>query len=65
MRLVLNSTVISNFTLVGRIEWLYNLWPNELVTTEQAMAELQGVRLGRIPEVDLSCLTSVSLTKLE
>jgi predicted nucleic acid-binding protein len=66
MRLVLNSTVISNFALVGRIEWLGNLWPDELLTTEQAMVDLQtGVRLGRIPEVDLSCLTIVSLTESE
>jgi len=66
MRLVLNSTVISNFALVGRIEWLHNLWPDELITTGQAMAELwAGVRIGRIPETDWSFLTVLSLTDTE
>jgi predicted nucleic acid-binding protein len=66
MRLVLNSTVISNFALVGRTQWLHKLWPDDMVTSEQAMAELQaGVRLGRIPEVDWAWLTIVSLTEAE
>ena len=37
MRLVLNSTVISNFGLIGRIEWLRSFWPDDLVMTEQSM----------------------------
>lgn len=37
-----------------------------LVTSEEAWAELQaGVRLGRIPEVDWSWLTVLSLTEVE
>jgi predicted nucleic acid-binding protein len=66
MHLVLNSTVLSNFALVGRTTWLYDLWPGHLVTTEQTMAELQvGVRLDRIPETDWSRLSIVALTESE
>ena len=64
MRLVLDSTVISNFALIGRVDWLQQIWPGMLVTAEDAMVELQaGVRLGRIPEVDWSWLTVLSLNK--
>jgi predicted nucleic acid-binding protein len=66
MRLVLNSTVICNFALVGRTEWLSNLWSDQLITTEQVKAELQvGIQLGRIPETDWSWLTVVQLTEPE
>jgi len=66
MRLVLDNTVMSNFALIGRIDWLRELWPNMLVTSEEAWAELQaGVRLGRIPDVDWSWLTILSLTGVE
>jgi len=66
MRLVLDNTVMSNFALIGRIDWLRELWPDMLVTSEEAWAELQaGVRLGRIPDVDWSWLTILSLTGVE
>jgi len=66
MRLVLDNTVMSNFALVGRTHWLREIWPGMLVTFEEAWAELQaGVRLGRIPEVDWSWLTVLSLTEAE
>ena len=66
MRLVLDNTVMSNFALIGRIDWLRELWPDMLVTSEEAWAELQaGVRLGRIPNVDWSWLTILSLTGVE
>jgi predicted nucleic acid-binding protein len=66
MRLVLDNTVMSNFALVGRTDWVRDVWPDELVTSEEAWAELQiGVRLGRIPEIDWSWLTVLSLTDVE
>lgn len=66
MRLVLDNTVMSNFALVGHIDWLAKLWPGLLVTSEEAWAELQaGVRLGRIPEIDCPWLTVLPLTKVE
>ncbi len=66
MRLTLDTTVISNFALIGRTDWLRELWPGVLVTTRDAMAELQaGIRLGRVPEADYSWLTVLVLTEAE
>jgi predicted nucleic acid-binding protein len=66
MRLVLDNTVMSNFALIGRTDWLRKVWPGMLVTSEEAWAELQaGVRLGRIPDTDWSWLTVLSLTEAE
>jgi len=66
MRLVLDNTVMSNFALVGRPDWLREVWPGMLVTSEEAWIELQaGIRLGRIPETDWSWLTVLSLTDVE
>lgn len=66
MRLVLDNTVMSNFALVGRGDWLQKIWPGMLVTAEEAWAELQtGVQLGRIPQVDWSWLEVLSLTDEE
>jgi predicted nucleic acid-binding protein len=66
MRLVLDNTVMSNFALVGRPDWLREVWPGMLVTSEEAWAELQaGVRLGCIPDVDWTWLTVSSLTDVE
>jgi predicted nucleic acid-binding protein len=66
MRLVLDNTVMSNFALVGRVDWLRDVWPGMLVASEEAWAELQtGVRLGRIPEMDWSWLAVLSLTDVE
>ena len=66
MRLVLDTTVICNFALIERSDWLREVWPGVLVTTQDAMAELQvGVQLGRIPETDYSWLTVLSLTEEE
>lgn len=66
MLLVVDNTVISNFALVGRTEWLQKLWPNRLVTSNEAWAELQaGIRLGHLPESDWSWLTALALTPEE
>jgi len=66
MPLVLDSTVISNFVLIGHVDWLQQIWPGMLVTSKDAMVELQaGVRLGRIPEADWSWLTILSLNEAE
>jgi predicted nucleic acid-binding protein len=66
MHLVLNGTVISDFALVGRTEWLHHLWHDEMITTDQAMAELQaGVQVERIPETDWSFLDVLTLTESE
>ena len=55
VRLVLDNTVMSNFALVGRTDWIREVWPGMLVTPDAAWAELQaGVRLRRIPDADWS-----------
>jgi predicted nucleic acid-binding protein len=66
MRLTLDTTVISNFALIGRTDWLRQVWPGVLVTAQEAMAELQaGVRLGRVPGADYSWLAVLSLSEAE
>ena len=66
MRLVLDNTVMSNFALIGRANWLRDVWPGMLVTSEDTWAELQtGVRLSRVPEADWSWLTVLALTEAE
>lgn len=66
MLLVLDNTVMSNFALVGRTDWLRQVWPNMLVTTEEAWTELlAGERLGRLPSTDWTWLSILSLTDIE
>lgn len=66
MLLALDNTVMSNFALVGRADWLQKLWPGNLVTSSETWAELQtGIRLGRLPESDWSWLTVLTLTPEE
>lgn len=66
MLLALDNTVMSNFALVGRADWLQRLWPGRLVTSSEAWAELQtGIRLGRVPESNWSWLTVITLTPEE
>lgn len=66
MRLVLDNTVMANFALVQHTDWLRDLWPEMLVTPEEAWTELQaGIRLGRLPDADWSWLTVLALTDEE
>ena len=66
MRLVLDNTVMSNFALAGRTDWLQKIWPSMLVTAEETWMELQtGVQLGRIPQIDWSWLEVLPLTEEE
>lgn len=66
MLLVLDNTVMSNFALVGRVDWLRRVWPGMLVTSSEAWDELQvGIRLGRILETEWSWLAVLMLTEAE
>ena len=66
MLLVLDNTVMSNFALVNRADWLRRAWPEMLVTSSEAWTELQtGIRLGRLRETDWSWLTVLTLTVQE
>jgi predicted nucleic acid-binding protein len=64
--LVLDNTVLPNFALIGHADWLKDLWPGELITSQEAWAELlRGVQLELIPETDWSWLTVLTLTEAE
>lgn len=66
MHLVLDNTVMSNFALVGRSDWLSEVWPGMLVTSEEAWAELQdGVQRGHILKTGWPWLAVLSLTEDE
>lgn len=66
MYVVLDNTVMSNFALIGRADWLRAVWPGMLVTPGETWAELQaGVQLGHIPDIDWSWLTVLWLTEEE
>lgn len=66
MRLVLDNTVMSNFALIGHVDWLRRLWHGSLVTSEEAWTELQaGIRLGHIPKDSWNWLPVLSLTDKE
>lgn len=57
---------MSNFALLGRVDWLRDLWPGRLVTSDEAWKELQtGTAIGRIPALDWSWLEVLSLTPEE
>lgn len=66
MRLVLDTTVLSNFALAGCANWLPMIWPGRLITPAEVYSELHiGITLGRIPETEWSWLTVLSLTPAE
>jgi predicted nucleic acid-binding protein len=66
MLLVLDNTVMSNFALVGLVDWLRRAWPGMLVTSSEAWAELlAGIRLGHLRETEWSWLTVLALTVQE
>jgi predicted nucleic acid-binding protein len=66
MLLVLDNTVMSNFALVDRVDWLRRAWPGMLVTSNEAWAELQaGIRLGRLRATEWSWLSVLTLTVQE
>ena len=66
MFLVLDNTVLSNFSLAGRIDLLAQLSAERVVTVDDAWNEWQvGIRLGRIPLADMSWLPVLELDESE
>ncbi len=66
MLILLDTTVLSNFALVGRPDLLRLALGSEVAATPQVMAEIMaGVALGRVPETDLEWLKVVALSEVE
>jgi predicted nucleic acid-binding protein len=66
MTVLLDNTVLSNFSIVGRPELVRVAFVERVGTTKQAFQEMQdGVAIGKIPVCDWDWLARVTLTPLE
>jgi predicted nucleic acid-binding protein len=66
MTVLLDNTVLSNFSIVGRPELVRVAFVERVGTTEQAFQEMQdGVVIGKIPVCDWGWLARVTLTPTE
>ena len=63
---LLDNTVLSNFSLVGRTELIQQALGETAASTQQVMLEFQaGMELGRLPETDLNWLELLALSSTE
>jgi predicted nucleic acid-binding protein len=63
MTVLLDNTVLSNFSIVGRPDLVRMAFVEQVGTTEQALREMQdGVAIGKVPECDWQWLARVTLT---
>jgi predicted nucleic acid-binding protein len=63
---LLDNTVLSNFTAVGRPDLVRLALGEDAATSEAAWAELQaGIHIGRLPAQDWSWLPILPLTETE
>jgi predicted nucleic acid-binding protein len=63
---LLDNTVLSNFTTVGRPDLVRLALGEDAATSEAAWAELQaGIHIGKLPTQDWSWLPILSLTEAE
>jgi len=66
MKWVLDNTVMSNFGLVERVEWLQRLGARDFLTTREAWEALEaGIEKGVIPDLNWAWLPVVALTEAE
>jgi predicted nucleic acid-binding protein len=66
MTVLLDNTVLSNFSIVRRPELVRVAFAEQVGTTEQALQEMQeGVAIGKIPACDWDWLVRVILTPVE
>jgi predicted nucleic acid-binding protein len=66
MTVLLDNTVLSNFSIVRRPDLLRVAFVEKVGTTEQAFREMQdGVEIGRIPACDWNWLDRIVLTPPE
>jgi predicted nucleic acid-binding protein len=66
MTVLLDNTVLSNFSIVRRPDLVRAAFVEQVGTTEQAFQEMQdGVAIGKIPVCDWDWLARVTLTPVE
>lgn len=66
MTILLDNTVLSNFSTLQRPDLVRQAFLEEVVTTEHVFREMQaGVTIGRIPPCDWKWLKNVALTSPE
>jgi predicted nucleic acid-binding protein len=66
MTVLLDNTVLSNFSTIERPDLVRVAFVEQVVTTEQAFQEMQdGVKLGKIPPGNWEWLVRVKLTPVE
>ena len=66
MTVLLDNTVLSNFSIVRRPDLVRVAFVEKVGTTEQAFREMQdGVEIGRIPACDWTWLVRIALTPPE
>ncbi|MCL7454413.1 MAG: DUF3368 domain-containing protein [Anaerolineae bacterium] len=66
MTVLLDNTVLSNFSIVRRPDLVRAAFVEQVGTTEQAFQEMQdGVAIGKIPACDWAWLARVTLTPAE
>ena len=66
MTILLDNTVLSNFSIVQRPDLVRAAFVEKAGTTEQAFKEMQdGVEIGKVPACDWDWLVRVTLTPLE
>jgi predicted nucleic acid-binding protein len=66
MTVLLDNTVLSNFSIVRRPDLVRAAFVEQVGTTEQAFQEMQdGVAIGKIPACDWDWLSRATLTPVE
>ena len=66
MTVLLDNTVLSNFSIVQRPDLVRAAFVEPVGTTKQAFREMQdGIAIGKIPDCDWNWLTRVELTPTE
>jgi predicted nucleic acid-binding protein len=64
--IVIDNTVLSNFALVQRPEFIRHAFYEQVGTTEQVFDELaRGVKLGRLPKCSWEWLECIRMTESE
>ncbi|NOZ59402.1 MAG: DUF3368 domain-containing protein [Euryarchaeota archaeon] len=59
---VIDTTVLSNFSLVGRLDILEELFLKRLLTTEEVLGEIKvGIERKILPEIDIECIKTVKI----
>ncbi|PID56888.1 hypothetical protein CSB45_09490 [candidate division KSB3 bacterium] len=64
--IIMDNTVLSNFAVVHRPEWIRHAFRGPIGTTEQVFDELTtGIELGRLPECSWTWLKCIRMTQSE